>query len=345
MTQVLSSLSVQQRLALDLQSARTHLDQERERVHQLLAELDRQNAEIDQLRNSMSRASDSRLQAEEALNDTRDRLQMAVEAAGLALWEWDLISPDVRLNARWGEMIGEAAAGEYWSIEGLRERVHPEDRERVVSQFRALLQQQGLRAVAEYRLRVAHGWLWIESHGMVALRDRNGRVLRLMGTHADISERKRVEEEGRRARQLAEQTSRAKSDFLANISHEVRTPLNAIMGLTSLLMDSPLNAEQQHWLSLMNGSAHTLLALLNDVLDFSRIDAGKLQLEDISFPLGRELNGIATLYREQAAAKSIRFSLTLAPTCRCRRGGTPCACARCWATCCPMPSNSPAVAA
>jgi len=313
-------------------------------VHQLLAELDRQNAEIDQLRGSMHRASNSRLSALgalgehsrpsalsehsrpsalSALSDTRDRLALAVEAAGLALWEWDLNSPDVRLSARWGEMVGDVAAEGYWNAQELRERVHPDDRERVESQFRALLQQQSRRAVAEYRVRGAHGWLWIESHGMVALRGRDGRVLRLMGTHADISERKRAEEERQGAHPREERSSRVNSNFLAKISHEVRTPLNAIMGLSSLLMDSRLDAEQKNWLGLMNESAQSLLTLLNDVLDFSGIGAGKLQLEDISFQLSRELNEIATLYRQQAAAKSIRFSLTIDPALPVQARGDP----------------------
>lgn len=308
-----ASISLPQRLALDLQSARTNLQQERERVHQLLQELDRLNGEVDRLRGSMHRESNSRLQAEEALNETRDRLQLAVEAAGLALWEWEVGSTEAFLSARWGELMGGIALEGHWELAGLLDRLHPEDRQTVEERFRGLLQQDGVRAVAEYRIRVDGGWVWIESHGMVAERDRNGCVLRLMGTHADISERKRIEASGVRARELAEQASRAKSDFLANISHEVRTPLNAIMGLNTLLLNSSLNDEQRRWLELMDSSAHTLLALLNDVLDFSRMDAGKLRLEDQPFDLARELKNMAALYKGQAIAKSVEFALDLSP--------------------------------
>lgn len=307
------AISPPQRLALDLQSAKTNLQQERERVQQLLQELDRLNGEVDRLRGSMHRESNSRLQAEEALNETRDRLQMAVEAAGLALWEWEVGATDAFMSARWGELTGGIALEGHWELAGLLDRLHPEDRQNVEERFRFLLKQDGVRAVAEYRIGVDGGWVWIESHGMVAERDRNGRVLRLMGTHADISERKRVEASGVRARELAEQASRAKSDFLANISHEVRTPLNAIMGLNTLLLNSSLNDEQRRWLELMNGSAHTLLALLNDVLDFSRMDAAKLRLEDQLFDLGRELKNMAALYKGQASAKSVEFSLDISP--------------------------------
>jgi len=302
-----------QRLAQDLQRALQELRGERERVRQLLAEVDRQNGEIDRLRNSFHHESNSRLLAEEALDETRDRLELAVAAAGLALWDWQLSSSQVFLNSRWGEMIGDLPQGGYWDTDRLLERVHPEDRPRVSAEVRALLAGEVARASAEYRVRTAQGWLWIESHGMVAEHDALGRPLRLMGTHADIRERKRVEAAGEQARALAEQASRAKSEFLANISHEVRTPLNALMGLTRLLMDSPLNAEQTNWLSLMDSSAHALLALLNDVLDLSRIEAGKLMLEDVQFDLAEALEDVGRLYAEQAQAKPLGWSLSMAP--------------------------------
>lgn len=302
-----------QRIALDLQRALQEVRQERERVRLLMAELDRQNAELDRLRSSVHRESNSRLLAEEALDETRDRLQLAVEAAGLALWDWQLPSPQMFLTARWGEMLGDVAMEGYWDTSGLLDRVHPEDRARVEATTRTLLNGTQQRNVSQHRVRTADGWLWIESHGMVAEHDTKGRPIRLMGTIADIGKRKRVEAEGERARELAEQASRAKSEFLANISHEVRTPLNALMGLTRLLIDSPLNPEQKNWLELMDSSAHALLALLNDVLDLSRIEAGKLSIEHVRFPLHDTLREVAALYAEQARAKPLDFALELAP--------------------------------
>ncbi|MCU0926937.1 MAG: response regulator, partial [Hydrogenophaga sp.] len=302
-----------QRIALDLQRALQDLQKERERTQKLLAELDRQNRELDRLRSSVHRESNSRLLAEEALDETRDRLEVAVDAAGLALWDWQLPSTQVFLTARWGEMLGDVAMDGNWDTPGLLERVHPEDSRRVQAVARALLDGKQRRAVAQYRIRTATGWLWIESHGVVAEHDSKGRPLRLMGTHADISERKRVEQEGLQARAEAEQASRAKSEFLANISHEVRTPLNAVMGLTRLLMDSPLNAEQKSWLDLMDSSAHALLALLDDVLDLSRIEAGKLSIEQVRFNPLDTLNEVSALYAEQARAKPLTWELQIAP--------------------------------
>ena len=304
---------IAQRLATDLQRAQQELQKERERTQKLLAELDRQNAELDRLRNSVHRESNSRLLAEEALDETRDRLQLAVAAARLALWDWQLPTQQVFLTARWGEMLGDIAMEGYWGTGDLQGRIHPDDRAEFDTLNRRLLSNELQHAVSQYRVRTADGWLWIESHAMVAEHDASGRPLRLMGTLADISERKRTEAEGEQARELAEQASRAKSEFLANISHEVRTPLNALMGLTRLLMDSPLNPEQKSWLELMDSSAHALLGLLNDVLDLSRIEAGKLSIEQVRFNLHDALHEVSALYAEQARAKPLDWSLEILP--------------------------------
>ncbi len=128
-----------QRLALDLQRALQDLQKERERVQRLLTELDRQNAELDRLRSSVHRESNSRILAEEALDETRDRLQLAVDAAGLALWDWQLPSPQMFMSARWGEMIGDVAMEGYWDTSGLLDRVHPDDRRGVEAIVRSLL--------------------------------------------------------------------------------------------------------------------------------------------------------------------------------------------------------------
>ncbi|MDO9507560.1 MAG: ATP-binding protein [Hydrogenophaga sp.] len=299
------------RLALDLQCALNELAQEKARAQQLLGEIERQNRELDRLRTSIHRESNSRLLAEDALDETRDRLQIAVDAAGLALWDWQLPYRHVFLSARWGELIGDIGRDAYWEVTDLQARVHPDDVPGIKTAMRALLEGREQRAVVQHRVRTATGWMWVETHGMVAEHDPKGEPLRLMGTLADIGERKRIEQDGARARELAEQASRAKSEFLANISHEVRTPLNALMGLTRMLMDSPLSAEQASWLSLMDSSAHSLLNLLNDILDLSRIEAGKLDIEHSRFDLHRTLREAVGPYAEQARAKPLNFQLVL----------------------------------
>ncbi|MDZ4124501.1 MAG: ATP-binding protein, partial [Hydrogenophaga sp.] len=303
-----------QRLALDLQAARDENAKSKQIIDKLFKEVDRQNAEIDQLRTAKRQESDFRLEAEDALDETRDRLRLAVDAAGLALWDWKVASPEVFHTARWGEMIEGLAREGSWIFNDLLARVHPDDRATVDAFLRVLREDVSSIApqVVQYRIRTSRGWLFVETYGMATERDAQGKVVRLIGTHADISQRKQQEGELKRARARAEEASKVKGNFLAKISHEIRTPLNALMGLTHLLMDSQLNPQQQRWLSLIDRSSQDLLDLLNHVLDLARIESGKVHIESVRFDLHGLLDGLSELYQEQARQRSLRFELELA---------------------------------
>ena len=153
-----------------------------------------------------------------------------------------------------------------------------------------------------------NGKVFWESASIAPISDTKGKVTHYVAVKEDITEKKRILVEMEEAKNVAEAAVQAKADFLANMSHEIRTPLNAIYGMTSLMLDTPLNEEQQDFIETIRGGSDTLLKVINDILDFSKIEAGKMDLEMQPFYLRGCVEDALDLLSEKAAGKLLNLA-------------------------------------
>jgi len=197
-----------------------------------------------------------------------------------------------------------------WSNDELKARhfikyCHPDDRKKTMAEARHLL-QTGQSVSYKNRYRCKDGsYRWLQWTASVSEYQRL-----VYSTARDITEQTYYEQSLKRARREAEQANRAKSAFLANMSHELRTPLNSIIGFSGILesgMAGELNAEQKKQLGIIANSGRHLLGLINDILDLSKIEAGKLELEAGAFDLMELLTSVAEMIRPMAAEKGLSF--------------------------------------
>lgn len=206
-----------------------------------------------------------------------------------------------------GILPAEADSLEWWI-----ECLHPEDRDRMMATLTTGIKEGGY--TAEYRLLHRDGrYRWIVDSNRV-VRDTSGEPREIAGVWTDITEHKQEQEMKQRLQVKAadaEAANRAKSAFLSAMSHEIRTPMNAILGYAQLMARDPdLGPDARKNLEIIGRSGQHLLGLINDVLDMSKIEAGRTELHPVTFNLSRLLEDMAVMFRLRAEAKSLRFEMS-----------------------------------
>lgn len=154
----------------------------------------------------------------------------------------------------------------------------------------------------------------IELFTLMRPRIEHGVVREIVAACMEVTALKDAERELRAAKERAEAADRAKSEFLAVMSHEIRTPLNAVLGFAEMLKDSPLNAEQQDWAATICTSGESLLALMGDILEYSKIEAGRLVLHPEPISLPSLLDAVVHIFRPRAAAKQVTLTTAIDPS-------------------------------
>ena len=246
------------------------------------------------------------------LHESEERLTLAVKGSEIGFWDWFVDEGAIVLSHEWKAVLGYRDEEIVDNPDAWQSRIHPEDIDRSLQLVGDHI--AGMTETYEnlHRLRHKDGhYVWIMARGR-ALRDEKGRARRFVGTHLDISRQKALEERLREAEELqrqarhqAESASQAKSVFVASMSHEIRTPMNGVIGMLQLLRDTSLTPAQTSLVTIAEQSATALLDIIGDILDISKVEAGRVEIKHERFDLTALLKNVIQLMRYRAEAKDI----------------------------------------
>ncbi len=232
-----------------------------------------------------------KIRLQEQLEYTEELWRSAIRGGKFGVWEWNIESNTFRFHNKMYEPYGLNNGKKDKSFDDWLRFVHPEDVPKILSMLYNAL--QGTSYLCEFRTLDKDGqYIWVRGKGEVTEWDNNGNPIKMIGTNEDITDRKRIEEElAEKCRLLeksqkeAELANQAKTKFLSLMSHEIRTPMNGILGLIHLLTKTKLDQKQAKWLNMLQESVDCQMMIINNMLDISRIEAGKIEPENNLFNL------------------------------------------------------------
>ena len=252
-----------------------------------------------------------RQRVEAQLRERDERYELAVSGTNDGIWDWDIQTNSTYYSPSWFRLLGYQPDELPQLYQTWGDRIHPEDRQQVLKDIDICLLNEGSIFENVHRLRHRENrYLWIAAKGKCVF-DEVGQPLRIVGTITDITVRKQQEEALRQAKAAAEVASRAKSQFLANMSHEIRTPMNAILGFSELLYGDSTSDRNRRYLKSIMSSGQVLLTLINDILDLSKIEAGKLKIRYEAVDIRHLVNDMELVFREQAKEKNLQLLMAV----------------------------------
>ncbi|HBL75739.1 MAG: hypothetical protein A2W90_17295 [Bacteroidetes bacterium GWF2_42_66] len=263
-----------------------------------IASIDGKNEVLAIIRNITKRKK-----AELEMAESEIRLNETQRIARLGSWEIDREKNKIYWSKETYHLFGLEPSGIPPKEEDFLKIVHPADRIILQEALNRII-TKGVDNSVEIRNILPDGSvIYILARGVPIFK--NGKVVKIIGTLFDITERKKIEEDIRKAKEKAEESTKAKELFLANTSHEIRTPMNAIVGVTELLKKTPLNSQQLEYLGIIENSADNLLNIINDILDISKIESNVLTLEKSTFDLKEIVNTVINTVKFKAHKKNI----------------------------------------
>lgn len=263
---------------------------------------------------------------EEMVREQGERLRLALELSGQDVWDFDILSGEIHTTAQYAAMIGADPADVHENQDTWLERIQPDDRERASHALQDCLSGETAGYRAEFRLRRKDGtYFWLSTAGAVAGRDPEGRPLRMIGTHVDVTERKRGEEALARLNRDLEDLVRERTQELAaanqeleafaySVSHDLRAPLRHVSGFAELLRAHAagrLDEKGIHYVDTMADAAHRMGVLIDDLLRFSRVGRAPLNIGVVDMQAGVEA-AIAAVFAD-TADRSIEWSVGSLP--------------------------------